>query len=171
MHDAMVVQIGDSREGGPNEVGSVGLVVVSFATDAVEQLASQSKISDQVDCSELAVACRSIYRSPYDCSWSRSSRQASRCSGVPWIRASGRRFHCGPNGHELQYAACAPDTHHVFPPRHQSLVDNFGRIVPPRINVHTLLDDRVAARTQCLACLVPAWLDLRLRLCLRRVRA
>jgi hypothetical protein len=60
MHDAVVVQIGDSGEGSPDEVGSIGLVVVSFAADAVEQLASQSKISDQVDCSELAVASRRI---------------------------------------------------------------------------------------------------------------
>lgn len=34
----MVVQVGDSREGGSNEVGGVGFVVAAFAADSVEEL-------------------------------------------------------------------------------------------------------------------------------------
>ena len=34
--DAVVVEVGYSREGGPNEVGSVGFVVAAFSTDSIE---------------------------------------------------------------------------------------------------------------------------------------
>lgn len=36
MDDAVVVEVGYSREGGPNEVGSVGFVVAAFSTDSIE---------------------------------------------------------------------------------------------------------------------------------------
>ena len=40
VHDAVVVQIRDSGQCSPNEIGSVRLVVVAFPAYAVEQLAS-----------------------------------------------------------------------------------------------------------------------------------
>lgn len=35
--------------------------------------------------------------------------------------------------------------YHVFATRHQPLIDNLGRIVPARIDVHTFLHDRIGA--------------------------
>jgi hypothetical protein len=58
---------------------------------------------------------------------------------------------------------------HVFPSGHEPLIDDFGGIVSPGVYVHTLFDNRVAACTQRLACLVPTWLYL--CLCLRRLCA
>ncbi len=34
--DAVVVKVGYSRKGGPNEVGSVGFIVTAFSTDSIE---------------------------------------------------------------------------------------------------------------------------------------
>lgn len=50
MYDAMVVQVGDSGESCSNEVGSVGLVVIAFAANAVKELPAKSKVSDEVNC-------------------------------------------------------------------------------------------------------------------------
>ena len=49
MDDAVVVQIGDGGKSCSNEIGSVGLVVVSLAADAVEQFAAKRKVGDKVD--------------------------------------------------------------------------------------------------------------------------
>jgi hypothetical protein len=49
MYDAVVVEIRDGRESGSNEVRSVGFVVIAFSADAVEQLAAERKIGDEVD--------------------------------------------------------------------------------------------------------------------------
>jgi hypothetical protein len=50
MYDAVVVEVCDSGQGCTHEVGRVGLVIVAFATDAVEELASKREVSDKVDC-------------------------------------------------------------------------------------------------------------------------
>lgn len=50
VHDAMVVQIGDGRKGGAHELRRVGLVVVALAADAVEELAAEGEVGDEVDC-------------------------------------------------------------------------------------------------------------------------
>lgn len=52
----------------------------------------------------------------------------------------------------------------MLSPRHESLVDNFGRIVAPGINMDAFLDDGVRARSQRLSDFVSAGLNLRLLL-------
>lgn len=69
------------------------------------------------------------------------------------------------HGHSFQYCDFVPD--HMFSPSHKSLIDNFCSVVSPRVDVHALLDHRVAAGTQCLARFVSAWLHLRRVLCPR----
>jgi hypothetical protein len=59
---------------------------------------------------------------------------------------------------------------HMFPACHEPLVDDLRGIVSSCINVHALLDYRVAACTQSLASLVSARLYLRCRLCTLRPR-
>ena len=51
MYDAVVVEVCDSRKRGPNEVASIGLVVVAFATNTVEEFASQREVGNEVYCS------------------------------------------------------------------------------------------------------------------------
>lgn len=51
VHDTVVVEICDSRKSSPDQVAGIGFVVVSLATDAVEELASKRKVGDQIDCS------------------------------------------------------------------------------------------------------------------------
>lgn len=46
---------------------------------------------------------------------------------------------------------------------HETLVDDLRGIVATRVNMHTLLHHTVRAGSECLASLVPARLDLRLR--------
>lgn len=54
----------------------------------------------------------------------------------------------------------------MFSTRHQPLIDNLGRIIPTRIDVHTFLHDRIGASSQRLPGFVATRLDLRpLRLC------
>ena len=55
MHDAVIVEVCDGGKRGSNQIASVGLVVVSFATNAVEQLSSEGKIGNEVDCSPCQV--------------------------------------------------------------------------------------------------------------------
>jgi hypothetical protein len=50
MYDAVVVKICNCGQGCSHEVGRVGFVVVAFATDAIEELASKREVSDKVDC-------------------------------------------------------------------------------------------------------------------------
>lgn len=64
--------------------------------------------------------------------------------------------------YSFQYRDLISD--HVFSPGHEPLVDNFGSIVSPCVDVHAFLDHRIAASAQSLAGLVSAWLHLRLRL-------
>lgn len=52
----------------------------------------------------------------------------------------------------------------MFSPRHQSLVDDFGGIVAPGVNMDALFDDRIRACSQSLSNLVSTGLDLRLLL-------
>ena len=44
----MVVQVGDGGEGGADQGGGVGLVVAAFAADAVEELAAEREVGDEV---------------------------------------------------------------------------------------------------------------------------
>lgn len=71
------------------------------------------------------------------------------------------------HGHALEHGNLV--AHHVLAAGHEALVDDLCRVVAPRVNVHALLDHRVAARPERLARLVAAGLDR--RLLLRRRRA
>lgn len=53
-------------------------------------------------------------------------------------------------------------THHMFPPGHETLVDDLRRIIATGIDVHTFLHNRVRTSAQCLSGLVSARLNLRL---------
>ena len=48
MDDVVIVQVGDGRESGTDEVGGVGLVVGALAADAVEELAAQREEMNRV---------------------------------------------------------------------------------------------------------------------------
>ena len=50
MNNPVVVEVCNSGEGCPNKVGGVGFIVASFPTYAVEELAAESEVSDEVDC-------------------------------------------------------------------------------------------------------------------------
>lgn len=50
--------------------------------------------------------------------------------------------------------------YHVLPPCHHPLIDDFGRKVPPGVDMNTFFNDRVGSRTQSLSSLVPARLYL-----------
>lgn len=47
--DAVVVQVGDGRERRADEVGGVGFVVGALAADAVEELAAEGQVRDEVE--------------------------------------------------------------------------------------------------------------------------
>ena len=49
VHDAVGVEVGDSGEGGEDQGGGVGFIVVTFAADAVEELAAQGEVGDEVE--------------------------------------------------------------------------------------------------------------------------
>jgi hypothetical protein len=49
MYDAVVVEICDGRKSRSDEVCCVRFVVVSFSADAVEQLAAERKVGNEVD--------------------------------------------------------------------------------------------------------------------------
>jgi hypothetical protein len=46
VHNSVVMKICDCRQRSPNQIAGVGFVVISFATDAVKELASKRQISD-----------------------------------------------------------------------------------------------------------------------------
>ena len=50
--------------------------------------------------------------------------------------------------------------YHMFPPRHEPLVDDLGGIVAASIDMYAFLDDRVRASPQSLTDLVATGLDL-----------
>jgi hypothetical protein len=52
-------------------------------------------------------------------------------------------------------------TDHMFSSSHEPFVDDLRRIVPARVNMDTLLHDRIRAGAQCLSSLISTWLDLR----------
>ena len=66
------------------------------------------------------------------------------------------------HGHSLQHRNLVPD--HMFASCHEALVNHLCGIVAPRVDMYAFLDNTVRARSECLASLVPARLDLRLRL-------
>lgn len=49
MNDAVIVEVGNSRQGGANEVRGVGFVVASFPANAVEKLAAEGEVGNKVD--------------------------------------------------------------------------------------------------------------------------
>ena len=56
MYYAMVMEIGDSGEGCADEVCSVGFIVTSFATYAIEQFPAECKVSYKVYCGNISEA-------------------------------------------------------------------------------------------------------------------
>jgi hypothetical protein len=50
VYDAVVVEVCDGREGCADQVRCVGLEVGAFAADAVEELAAEGEVGDEVDC-------------------------------------------------------------------------------------------------------------------------
>jgi hypothetical protein len=42
-------------------------------------------------------------------------------------------------------------THHMLPPLHELLVDDFTSIIFATLDVNSLLDDRIRSATECLA--------------------
>ena len=56
MYYAVVVQVCDGREGCADQVRCVGLEVGALAADAVEQLAAESEVGDEVDCVRVSNA-------------------------------------------------------------------------------------------------------------------
>ena len=50
VHDAVIVQVGDGRQDGADEIRGVGLEVAAFTTDAIEELSTQREISNEVYC-------------------------------------------------------------------------------------------------------------------------
>lgn len=48
MHNAVVVEVCDGGQYGADEVGGIGFVVASFATNAVEKFAAESEFDDEV---------------------------------------------------------------------------------------------------------------------------
>ena len=44
----MVMEIRNGREGGTDEVGGVGFVVGAFSADAVEKLAAECEVGDEI---------------------------------------------------------------------------------------------------------------------------
>lgn len=119
----------------------------------------------------------------YNCSSSRSSPQASGCSDGPLRLFSVRRSRFEPIPPTISPSILGAlrmtrdIAHHMFPPRHQSLVDNLCSIVSSRVYMHTLLDHRVRPCAQRLSRLVPTRLYLGFRrltvryLCRHCVRA
>lgn len=58
----MVMEVGDSREGCADEVCSVGFVVASFATYAIEQFPAECKVGYKVYCENVSEPSGSIDR-------------------------------------------------------------------------------------------------------------
>lgn len=52
MYDAVVVEVCDGAEGGSDQIGGVRLVVGALAADAIEELATEGEVRDEVDCEE-----------------------------------------------------------------------------------------------------------------------
>ena len=50
MNDTVVVEVCNGGEGCADKVRGVGFVVASFPTYAVEELAAESEVGDEVDC-------------------------------------------------------------------------------------------------------------------------
>ena len=50
VNDAVVVQVSHRTQGRPDEVRGVGFVVAAFPADAVEELATEGEVGDEVDC-------------------------------------------------------------------------------------------------------------------------
>lgn len=75
VHDTMVVEICDCRESSPDQVAGIGFVVVSLATDAVEELASKGKVGYQVDCSCVSAGRTTEGVETNGCSSSQSSQR------------------------------------------------------------------------------------------------
>lgn len=49
MDNAVIVQVSNGRECGADKVGGVGFVIRAFTTYAIEELAAESKIGNQID--------------------------------------------------------------------------------------------------------------------------
>ena len=56
------------------------------------------------------------------------------------------------------------EANHMFSSLHHALVDDLRRVISPCIDMHAFFDHGVGSGPQCLACLVPAWLNRRARL-------
>ncbi len=150
MYDAMVVEVCNSGEGSAHEFGSVGLVVRAFAADAVEELAAEGEVGDEVDCTTASLAMYSMSDLMFH-------------TVVHGFKIVDKRQNVlVTHRHPLQHRYLIP--HHVFPPGHEALVDDLGRIVATCVNVHAFFHDAVGSSPQRLASLVPTRLDLRRRL-------
>jgi hypothetical protein len=55
MYYAVVVEVCDGREGCADQVCGVGLEVGALAADAVEQLAAEGEVGDEVDCTRVSM--------------------------------------------------------------------------------------------------------------------
>jgi hypothetical protein len=55
VYDAVVVEVCDGREGCADQVRCVGLEVGAFAADAVEELAAEGEVGDEVDCVRVSM--------------------------------------------------------------------------------------------------------------------
>jgi hypothetical protein len=85
VHDAVVVEISDCGERGADEVCCIGLVVVPFTADAVEELSTEGEVGYEIDCARMSVLIwKDNASGAYGCSWFQSSPQASVYSCGPW---------------------------------------------------------------------------------------
>jgi hypothetical protein len=62
VYNAVVVEVCNGREGCADQVRGVGLEVGAFAADAVEELAAESEVGDEVDCVRVSMAFESVER-------------------------------------------------------------------------------------------------------------
>ena len=170
MNDAVIVKIGNGREGSTDEVGGVGFVVGAFSADPVEEFAAESEIGDEIDWrSRRAVSERII-----DLEGARKVRTivhgleiVHQCQDV--LMAHGHPFqYCdfipylwhfcvSTASHGTNPTLVTPvftastlsidsrPTYHMLPPSHHSLVDHFRRIISPRINMYALLHHGIAS--------------------------
>ena len=70
MDDTRGVDILDRLHDSPDKVGGVGLVVIPFGTDAIEELATSTEVEDEVEvmrgfevvvqCNDVAMATRDV---------------------------------------------------------------------------------------------------------------
>ena len=160
VHDAVLVEVGNGRQHRADQVRRVRLVVRALAADAVEQLAAQRQVGDEVEVvhglevvderEDVLVAHRDLSQHG---DLVANLRPCLLATGVlPPSRAPHASIPC----------ACSL-SYHVFPARHEPLIDHLGGIVPPGVDVDAFLDDRVGPGAQRLADLVAARLDVRLR--------